>query len=97
MRLLRPTQIRENTVRILGQGSSGFTIGEVMSKAGMHAVKMEITTVGLQTVAPSIPRDPAEKDQLKEDLKCMGCEGMWLAHERGAGSRDFETGEQGLS
>ena len=47
-----------------------------MSKAGARAVKMEITTVGLQTVAPSIPRDPAEKDQLKEDLKRMGCEGL---------------------
>ena len=44
-----------------------------MSKAGVCAVKVEITIVGLQTIAPSIPRDPVEKDQLKEDLKHMGC------------------------
>ena len=50
-----------------------------MSKAGTCAVKMEIPTVGLQTMAPSIPRDPAEKDQLKKDLQRMGCEGL-IAH-----------------
>ena len=57
-----------------------------MSKAGTHAVKMEITTIGLQTVAPSIPRDLAEKDQLKEDLKRMGYEGLivqpWIVKSR---------------
>ena len=47
-----------------------------MAKVGARAVKVEITTVCLQTMAPAIPRDPAEKDQLKEDLKCMGCEGL---------------------
>ena len=47
-----------------------------MSKAGARAVKVEIPTVGLQTVAPSIPRDPVEKDQLKADLQKMGCEGL---------------------
>ena len=40
-----------------------------MSKAGARAVEVETTTVGLQTVAPSIPRDPVEKDQLKADLQ----------------------------
>ena len=33
-----------------------------MSKAGARAVKVETPTVGLQTIPPSIPRDPAEKD-----------------------------------
>ena len=47
-----------------------------MSKAGTRGVKMEIPAVGLQTMAPSIPRDLAEKDQLKKDLQCMGCEGL---------------------
>ena len=47
-----------------------------MAKAGARAVKVEITTVGLQTVAPAIPRDPVEKDLLKEDLKHMGYEGL---------------------
>ena len=69
-------QIRENTVRVSSQDSSRFTIGEIMSKAGMCVVKMEITTVGLLMVVPSIPRDPVEKDQLKEDLKRMDCEGL---------------------
>ena len=27
-------------------------------------------------MAPSIPRDPVEKDQLKKDLQRMGCEGL---------------------
>ena len=49
-----------------------------MSKVGMRAVKMELPSVGLQMVAPSIPRDPAEKEQLKADLKKMGCEGFLL-------------------
>ena len=49
-----------------------------MSKARMHAVKMELPSVGLQTVVPSIPRDPAKKEQLKADLKKMGCKGFLL-------------------
>ena len=47
-----------------------------MAKARARIVKVEITTVGLQTVAPAIPRDLVEKDQLKKDLKRMGCEGL---------------------
>ena len=47
-----------------------------MLKARTRAVKMDVTTIGLQMVAPCIPRDPAEKDQLKEDLKRMGCKGL---------------------
>ena len=47
-----------------------------MSKVGARVVKVETPIVGLQTVAPSIPRDPVEKDQLKEDLQKMGCEGL---------------------
>ena len=57
-----------------------------MAKAGTRAVKVEITSVGLQTVAPAIPRDPVEKDQLREDLKRMGCEGLiaqpWMLKSR---------------
>ena len=33
-----------------------------MAKARTRTVKVEITSVGLQTVAPAIPRDPVEKD-----------------------------------
>ena len=47
-----------------------------MSKAGTRAVKVETPTVGLQTVAPSIPRDLVKKEQLKKDLQRMGCEGL---------------------
>ena len=47
-----------------------------MAKAGSRVVKIETPTMGLQIVAPSIPRDPAEKDQLKADLMKMGCEGL---------------------
>ena len=47
-----------------------------MAKARTRSVKMETTIVGLQTVAPAIPRDPTEKEQLKADLKKMGCEGL---------------------
>ena len=47
-----------------------------MAKAGTCTVKAEITSVGLQTIAPAIPKDPVEKDQLKEDLKRMECEGL---------------------
>ena len=47
-----------------------------MSKAAMCAVKTELPSVGLQTVTPSIPRDLAEKKQLKADLRKMGCEGL---------------------
>ena len=59
-----------------------------MAKAGARAVKVEITIVGLQTVAPSIPRDPVEKDQLKEDLKRMGYEGL-IAKPWGLKNRDM--------
>ena len=59
-----------------------------MSKARARAVKVEITTVGLQTVVPSIPRDPMEKDQLKEDLKRMGCERL-ITEPWGLKSRDM--------
>ena len=49
-----------------------------MSKAGAYAIKLETPTVGLQTVASSIPRHQAEKDQLKADLQKMGCEGLMM-------------------
>ena len=47
-----------------------------MARARIRVVKAKITSVGLQTVAPTIPKDPVEKDQLKKDLKRMGCEGL---------------------
>ena len=51
-------------------------------------MKVEVTIVGLQTVAPSIFRDKKEKDQLKEDLKRMGCEGL-IAEPWGLKSRNM--------
>ena len=47
-----------------------------MAKVGSRSIKAEITSVGLQAVAPFIPRNKKEKDQLVEDLKRMGCEGL---------------------
>ena len=51
-----------------------------MSKAGARAVKVETPTVGLQTVVPSIPKDPVEKEQLKVDLLKMDCKGLMANH-----------------
>ena len=59
-----------------------------MAKTRSHAMKVEVTIVGLQTVAPSIPRDKKEKDQLKEDFKRMGCEGL-IAEPWGLKNRDM--------
>jgi hypothetical protein len=58
-----------------------------MSRAGTRAAKAEIT-VGLQSVVPIIPTDPTEKEQLKEDLARMGCEGL-LNEPWGVKSRDM--------
>ena len=44
--------------------------------------------VGLQVVAPSIPRDKKEKDQLVEDFKRMGCKGL-IAEPWALKSRDM--------
>ena len=46
-----------------------------MAKASARTAKAKIT-VGLQFVIPVIPQDLAEKEQLAEDLKKMGCEGL---------------------
>src|SRR5579875_3729963 len=46
-----------------------------MSKGSGRVVKTEVT-VGLQSVCPRIPKNPEEKEQLREDLKTMGCEGL---------------------
>ena len=47
-----------------------------MSKVGARAMKVETPTVGLQTVSPLIPRNLVKLEQLKADLKKMGCEGL---------------------
>ena len=47
-----------------------------MAKAGIRAIKVEDTSVSLQTVALSIPQDKEEKEQLLQDLTYMGCEGL---------------------
>ena len=47
-----------------------------MAKVGVCAVKLEIPSVSLQTVAPSISQDKEEKEQLLQDLTRMGCEGL---------------------
>ena len=47
-----------------------------MAKAGARAIKLEVTSVSLQTIAPSISHDKKEKEQLLQDLTCMGCEGL---------------------
>ena len=47
-----------------------------MAKAGVCAVEVEVTSISLQTVAPSIPQDKEEKEQQLQDLTRMGCEGL---------------------
>ena len=47
-----------------------------MAKAGARAIKLEVTFISLQIVAPSIPHDKEEKEQLLQDLTCMGYEGL---------------------
>ena len=47
-----------------------------MAKAGIRTVKLEVTFVSFQTVAPSIPQDKEEKEQLLQDLTRMGYEGL---------------------
>ena len=47
-----------------------------MAKAGVCTVKLEVTSVSLQTVAQSISQDKEEKEQLLQDLTRMGCEGL---------------------
>ena len=47
-----------------------------MVKAGVRVVKLEVPYVSLHTVAPSIPQDKVEKEQLLQDLTRMGCEGL---------------------
>ena len=57
-----------------------------MAKAGVRAVKLEVTSVSLQTVAPSISQDKEEKEQLLQYLTRMGCEGLlkepWILKNR---------------
>ena len=45
-----------------------------MEKA--RTVKLEVPSVSLKAVAPSVPRNKQEKEQLVEDLIRMGCEGL---------------------
>ena len=47
-----------------------------MAKVGACTVKLEGTSISLQTIAPSIPSDKKEKEQLVQDLTYMGCEGL---------------------
>ena len=47
-----------------------------MAKAGVCTVKLKVPSVSLQTVAPSIPQDKKEKEQLLQDLTRMGYEGL---------------------
>ena len=47
-----------------------------MAKVGARAEKLEVTSVSLQIVAPSILYVKEEKKQLLQDLTRMGCEGL---------------------
>ena len=47
-----------------------------MAKAGARAVKLEVTSVSLQTIVPSIPKNKEEKEQLVQALTHMGYEGL---------------------
>ena len=44
--------------------------------AGARAVKVKYPSVSLKAIAPSIPRNKEEKDQLAKDLTRMGCKGL---------------------